>query len=124
MTADLKWGFAISGTRLLSGSFVLAGSGTAARVGGRKPVHVAMLRLAGRYDRANARITLDDATLDSNLLHAHVVGGMNLIYDTSGGVSRLGVDLTADKTAIEVPGTFAQPLFVPLAQLTGSYIPT
>ncbi len=68
-----------------------------------------MLHLAGRYDRATARITLQDATLDSDQLRAHVVGGMNLIYDGAGAIARLGVDLTADKTALAMPGTFMQP---------------
>jgi len=123
MTADFSSNFAISGTHLLGADFLLDGSGAASIVGIRGPVQVSSIHLAGRYDRATARVSLADATLVSDRLRAHVVGGMNLIYDPSGGIERLGVDLTADKTALSIPGTFAQPVFVPLAQFKGAYVP-
>ena len=123
MTANFSSDFAILGTHLLGAGFALDGSGSATLVGVRSPVRITALHLAGRYDRAAARISLSDATLVSDRLRAHVVGGMNFIYDPSGAIARLGVDLTADKTALAIPGTFAQPVFVPLAQLKGSYVP-
>jgi hypothetical protein len=124
MVADFSSNFSILGTHLLSADFAVGAAGSAVLVGIRKAVHVKMLHLAGRYDRSRARITLQDATLDSDQLRAHVVGGMNLIYDGAGAIARLGVDLTADKTALAMPGTFAQPVFVPLASLHGSYVPS
>jgi hypothetical protein len=123
MVADFSSNFAIDGTHLLSADFAVSAKGSATLVGIRKAVRVAMLHLSGRYDRSTARISLADATLDSDQLRAHVVGGMNLIYGSGGAISRLGVDLTADKTALAVPGTFVQPVFVPLASLHGSYVP-
>ncbi len=123
MVADFSSNFSILGTHLLSADFAVSANGSAVLVGIRKAVHVKMLHLAGRYDRARARISLQDATLDSDQLRAHIVGGMNLIYDGGGAIARLGVDLTADKTALAMPGTFAQPVFVPLASLHGSYVP-
>jgi len=124
MIADFSSSFSILGTHLLSADFAVGASGSAVLVGIRKAVHVAMLHLAGRYDRAKTRISLQDASLDSDQLRAHVVGGMNLIYDSTGAIARLGVDLTADKTALAMPGTFGQPVFVPLASLHGSYVPS
>ncbi|MEI9989348.1 MAG: AsmA-like C-terminal domain-containing protein [Rhizomicrobium sp.] len=123
MTADFSSDFAVSGSHLLNADFSLDGAGTAALVGLRNPVRVSSLHLSGRYDRTTARLTLADASLVSDRLRAHVVGGMDLVYDPSGAIARLGVDLTADKTALQVPGTFAQPVFVPLAQFKGSYVP-
>ncbi|MEJ0026071.1 MAG: AsmA-like C-terminal domain-containing protein [Rhizomicrobium sp.] len=123
MTADFSSDFAVSGSHLLNADFSLDGSGTASMVGVRGPVRVTSLHLSGRYDRSTARLSLADASLVSDRLRAHLVGGMDLIYDSSGAISRLGVDLTADKTALQIPGTFAQPVFVPLAQIKGSYVP-
>ncbi|HEX4301660.1 MAG TPA: AsmA-like C-terminal domain-containing protein [Rhizomicrobium sp.] len=123
MVADFSSNFAIEGTHLLGADFAVSAAGNATIIGIRHTVNVARLHLAGRYDRAKARISLQDATLDSNLLRAHLVGGMNLVYDSGGAITRLGVDLTADKTALAMPGTFAQPVFVPLASLHGSYVP-
>jgi hypothetical protein len=124
MNANFSSDFVIQRTHLLNASFSLDGAGTAALVGVRTPVKVTSLHLAGRYDRATARITLADASLNSDRLRAHVVGGMDFIYDTSGAITRLGIDLTADKTALAMPGTFAQPVFVPLAEIKGSYVPS
>ncbi len=112
MTADFSSNFAIDGTHLLAADFTVGASGSAVLVGIPKVVTVKMLHLAGSYDRAKARIALTDASLDSDQLRAHIVGGMNLIYDSAGAVTRLGIDLTADKTALAMPGTFAQPVFV------------
>ncbi len=123
MIADFSSNFAIEGTHLLGADFAVSAAGNATIIGIRHTVHVAKLHLAGSYDRAKARIGLQDATLDSDQLRAHIVGGMNLIYDPSGAITRLGVDLTADKTALAMPGTFTQPVFLPLASLHGSYVP-
>jgi AsmA-like C-terminal region/Protein of unknown function len=123
MQADFSASFAIDGTHLLSAEFGVGARGTAQLVGIGKPVRVAGMHLAGHYDRAAARIAIQDVSLDSNLLRAHVVGGLDFFYDANGAISRLGVDLTADKTALSVPGTFPQPVFVPLAKLQGSYVP-
>ena len=123
MTAGFSSSFAIEGSHLLHADFAADASGSATLVGIAHVVKVKAMHLAGHYDRAQARITLDDASLDSDQMRAHIVGGMNLIYDTSGAIQRLGVDLTADKTALAVPGTFMQPVFIPMASLHGSYVP-
>ncbi len=123
MTADFSSNFAISGTHLLGAVEQEIGAGSASIVGVRGAVRVSLVHLSGRYDRATARVSLADATLVSDRLRVHVMGGMNLIYDPSGAIERLGVDLTADKTAISIPGTFTQPVFVPLAQIKGAYVP-
>ena len=123
MIADFKSKFSIQGTHLLGADFAVGASGSAVLVGIPKVVKVKLLRLAGRYDRSTARISLTDATLDSDQLLAHVIGGMNLISDAAGNVVRLGVDLAADKTALAMPGTFQQPVFIPFASLHGSYVP-
>ncbi|MEI9885240.1 MAG: AsmA-like C-terminal domain-containing protein [Rhizomicrobium sp.] len=123
MIADFSSNFSIHGTHLLAADFTVSASGSAVLVGIPKAVRVKTLHLAGRYDRSRARIALTDASLDSDQLRAHVVGGMNLIYGPNGDITRLGVDLTADKTGLAMPGTFAQPVFVPLAVLQGSYVP-
>ncbi|HEY0104968.1 MAG TPA: AsmA-like C-terminal domain-containing protein [Rhizomicrobium sp.] len=123
MTGNFSSQFSIRGTHLLDASFAIDSSGSAAIVGVRGPVKISTLHLDGRYDRATARISLRDATLLSDRLRAHMAGGLRFFYDASGAVTRLGVDLTADKTALALPGTFAQPVFVPLAVLEGSYVP-
>jgi hypothetical protein len=124
MNANFSSDFAIDGTHLLNADFSLDGSGTATLVGVRTPVKVSSLHLAGRYERATARITLADASLNSDRLRAHVVGGMNFVSDASGAITRLAIDLTADRTALAMPGTFAQPVLVPLAEFKGSYMPS
>lgn len=124
MTADFSSDFAIQGTHLLSADFALDGSGAVSIVGVRKPIKVTSMHLNGGYDRARSRLTIADASLVSDQLRAHVVGGMNLIYDAGGAIERLGIDLSADKTALQMPGTFAQPVFIPLAVLKGSYVPS
>jgi hypothetical protein len=123
MIADFNASFAIEGAHLLNAQFGVGARGTAVLVGIRKPVQVKTLRLMGRYDRATSRISVDDATLDSDQLQAHIVGRGDLFSDRSGAIERIGVDLTADKTALSVPGAFAQPVFLPLINLRGSYIP-
>ncbi len=60
---------------------------------------------------------------NSDQMRAHVVGQLNLIADSSGAISRLGVALTADKTELAMAGTFVQPVFLPLVTLKGSYLP-
>ncbi|MEI9993215.1 MAG: AsmA-like C-terminal domain-containing protein [Rhizomicrobium sp.] len=123
MTADFASNFSIQGTHLLQADFTLTGGGTAAVVGVRKAMKVRSLHLAGRYDRAGGRVIIQDASLDADQLQAHIVGGLGFFYDNSGAIARLGVDLTADKTALTLPGVFAQPVFIPLATLHGSYLP-
>jgi len=120
---DFSSDFAIQGTHLLNAGFTVDGTGSAGIVGVRGPIRIALLHLAGHYDRAKARIALEDASLNSDRMRAHLVGGMDLIYTPAGAISRLGVDLTADKTALALPGTFMQPVFIPLAELKGSYVP-
>lgn len=123
MQADFSAGFVIDGTHLLNAQFAASANGTAVLVGIQKPIRVAKMHVAGRYDRSTAHITLDDASLESDQLQAHVVGRTNLIYDGGGAVTRLGVELTADKTALAVPGTFSRPVFLPLVQVKGTYVP-
>ncbi|MBV9046466.1 MAG: AsmA-like C-terminal domain-containing protein [Alphaproteobacteria bacterium] len=124
MLADFNAKFAIEGTHLLRAQFGVDGKGTAAFVGIRKPMHIDKLHLAARYDRNTARINVDDATLDSDQMRAHIVGKADLVYDSSGAISRLGIDLVADKTALQVPGTFQQPVFLPLVTFHGGYVPS
>jgi hypothetical protein len=123
MIADFSASFAIDGAHLLSAQFGIGARGTAVLVGIRKPVHVKTLRLTGRYDRATSRLSVDDATLDSDQMQAHIVGKAGLFADSSGAITRIGVELVADKTALSVPGAFAQPVFIPLITLHGSYLP-
>jgi hypothetical protein len=123
MVADFSAGFTIDGAHLLNAQFAASAHGTAVLVGIQKPIHVAKMHVAGRYERSTARIVLDDASLDSDQLQAHIVGKTDLFYNADGAVNRLGVELTADKTALAVPGTFSQPVFLPLVQIKGSYIP-
>ncbi|MGZ5937095.1 MAG: YhdP family protein [Rhizomicrobium sp.] len=123
MVADFSASFAIQGTHLLSASFGANSSGTAVLIGIKQPVIVKTLHLNARYDRASARIIVDNAILDSNQMKAHVTGESNLVYDNQGAIERLGVTVKADKVAISVPGTFAQPLAISSAVLHGSYVP-
>lgn len=123
MLADFSAAFVIDGTHLVSAQFAASAHGTARLVGIQKPIHVAKMHVAGRYERNTARLTLDDASFDSDQLQAHIVGKTDLFYDASGTISRLGVELTADKTALAVPGTFTRPVFLPMVRLKGSYLP-
>ncbi len=119
MMADFSSDFAISGTHLLEAGFTLDGSA--------RPRWSACGRRCGCRRCTSPAITTaplrafrwPDATLVSDRLRAHVVGGVDFVYDPSGAIARLGVDLAADKTALAIPGMFAQPVFVPLAQLKG-----
>ncbi|HWD28457.1 MAG TPA: AsmA-like C-terminal domain-containing protein [Rhizomicrobium sp.] len=123
MTGDFASNFAIQGTHLLKADFTADGAGSASFVGIRKPVHVKSLHLAGAYDSFGQTISIRDASLISDQLTAHVVGGLALLDDPKGAIDAIAVDFTADKTALSVPGTFQQPLFLPLAQLKGRYVP-
>jgi uncharacterized protein DUF3971/AsmA-like protein len=123
ISADFASNFAIQGTHLLKADFTADGAGTAAIVGVSKAVHVHSLHLAGAYDRFGQTIAIRDASLASDQLTAHVVGGLTLLDDASGAVNAIAVDFTADKTALSMPGTFQQPIVVPMAQLKGRYLP-
>jgi hypothetical protein len=123
MTGDFSSDFAIQGSHLLRAGFSADARGSAELIGVAHPVKVKSLHLAGRYDRARSRIFLDDASLDSDQAKAHVVGGMNLVSDAGGRIQRLAIDLVADRTALSMPATFAQPVFIPLTSFKGSYIP-
>lgn len=124
MIADFSASYSIEGTHLLSAAFETDASGTAVLIGVREPVVVKSLRVNGRYDRGSARIAIDDATLDSNQMRAHVTGGSDLIYDSSGAIERLAVQLSADHVALSMPGTFAQPVTISSASMHGAYIPS
>ncbi|MBS0471483.1 MAG: AsmA-like C-terminal domain-containing protein [Proteobacteria bacterium] len=123
MTADFSSTFAIEGSHLLRAGFSADARGTAVLIGIAHPLKVRSMHVSGRYDRDKARIFLDDASLDSDQAEAHVVGGMTLVSGPSGDVGRLDIDLTADKTALAVPGTFSQPVFIPLVTFKGGYVP-
>ncbi len=123
MTADLSASFAVEGAHLLSASFSAAASGSAVLVGIKEPVQVRSLHLAGRYDRATSSVHIDDATLDSDQLHAHIVGKSDLVRDDTGAITRLGIELTADNTALSMPGTFAQAVTLPMVSFHGGYVP-
>lgn len=124
MIADFSSSFAIQGSHLLSAGFGADASGTAVLIGVKQPVLVKALRMNGHYDRASARIVVDDAILDSNQMRAHVNGESDLFYDSAGAIARLGVALNADHVALSIPGTFAQPIEISSALLHGSYVPS
>ena len=123
MVADFGAAFVIDGAHLESAQFSASAHGAATLIGIQKPIHVAKMHVAGRYERSAARLTLDDASLDSDQLQTHIVGKTDLFYGAGGAINRLGVELTADKTALAVPGAFSRPVFLPLVQLKGSYLP-
>jgi len=123
MIADFSASYSIEGTHLLSARFGADSSGTAVLIGIKQPVVVKSLRLSGRYDRATAKIVIDDAALDSNQMQAHLVGSSDLIYDSSGAIERLAGKLSADHVALSSPGMFAQPIAISSVALQGAYVP-
>jgi len=123
MIADFSAAYSIQGSHLLSSTFEADASGTAVLIGIKQPVIVKTLRMTGRYDRATARLVVDNAILDSNQMKAHVSGESDLFYDAKGAIDHLGVSLIADKVALSIPGTFAQPVAISASMLHGSYLP-
>jgi hypothetical protein len=123
MMADFSASFAIEGTHLLSAGFDADAAGTAVLIGIKRPVRVKTLRLNGRYDRATARLVVDNAVLDSDQMRAHLTGASQLIYDAGGAIERLGVSLKTDNLALSIPDIFAQPVVISSATLDGSYVP-
>jgi len=123
MLADFSATFAIEGTHLLSAGFDANAAGKATLIGIKQPVFVKTLRLSGRYDRATAKLIVDDAVLDSNQMRAHLTGTSQFFYDVSGAIERLGVSLSADNLALSIPDVFAQPVSLSSATLSGSYLP-
>ena len=124
LSADFSSSFAIEGTHLLSAAFAAQASGTAVLIGFKQPFIVKTLHLNGRYDRALARILIENAILDSNQMRAHVVGRSDLLFNAAGAVEQLAVSLNADHVAVTAPGTFAQPLAISAAALRGNYVPS
>ena len=124
MIADFSSSFSIQGSHLLAAGFGADASGTAVLIGVKQPVLVKTLRMSGHYDRASARIVVDDAILDSNQMRAHVSGESKFFYDGAGAIERLGVTLNADHVALSIPGTFVQPIDISSATLLGSYLPS
>jgi len=123
MLADFSATFAIEGTHLLSAGFDANAAGKAILIGIKQPVLVKTLRLNGRYDRATAKLIVDNAALDSNQMRAHLNGTSQFFYDASGAIERLGVSLNADSLALSIPDVFAQPVALTSATLSGSYLP-
>jgi len=123
MLADFSATFAIEGTHLLSAGFDANAAGKAILIGIKQPVLVKTLRLNGRYDRATAKLIVDNAVLDSNQMRAHLNGTSQFFYDASGAIERLGVSLNADSLALSIPDVFAQPVALTSATLSGSYLP-
>jgi len=81
MIADFSATYSIQGTHLLAATFGADAAGTAVLIGIKQPVIVKTLRMTGRYDRATARLVVDNAILDSNQMKAHVSGESDLFYD-------------------------------------------
>jgi len=123
MIADFSATYSIQGSHLLSSTFGADAAGTAVLIGVKQPVIVKTLRMTGRYDRATARLLVENAVLDSNQMKAHVSGESDLFYDAKGAIDHLGVSLNADKVALSIPGTFAQPVAISAATLHGGYLP-
>jgi len=123
MMADFSATFAIEGTHLLSAGFDANAAGKAILIGIKQPVFVKTLRLSGRYDRATAKLVVENAVLDSNQMRAHLTGTSQFFYDVGGAIERLGVSLNADNLALSIPDVFAQPVSLSSATLSGSYLP-
>jgi len=123
MMADFSATFAIEGTHLLSAGFDANAAGKAILIGIKQPVFVKTLRLSGRYDRATAKLVVENAVLDSNHMRAHLTGTSQFFYDVGGAIERLGVSLNADNLALSIPDVFAQPVSLSSATLSGSYLP-
>lgn len=123
MMADFSATFAIEGPHLLSAGFDANAAGKATLIGIKQPVLVKTLRLNGRYDRATAKIIVDDALLDSNQMRAHLTGTSQFFYDAGSAIERLGVSLNADNVALSIPDVFAEPVALSSATLSGSYLP-
>jgi hypothetical protein len=123
MLADLRASFAVEGTQLLTASASVNAAGTARFVGVREPIKVRAMHLAARYDRGDGRITIVDSAVDSDQVHAHIVGTADLIRDNTNAISRIAIALTADSTALAMPGTFSQPVTLPMVQFKGGYVP-
>ncbi|HEY4986216.1 MAG TPA: hypothetical protein VII39_06315, partial [Bradyrhizobium sp.] len=123
MLADLRASFAVEGTQLLTASASANASGTARFVGVREPIKVRAMHLAARYDRGDGRITIVDSSVDSDQVHAHLVGIADLIRDNTNAITRIAIGLTADNTALAMPGTFSQPVTLPMLVFKGGYVP-
>lgn len=121
---DLSASFVVEGTHLLSADFGVGAHGVFILPGAKGgPVHVRSLRAIGRYDGANGRLLLEDATIDSDKLKGHLQGKVDLVDDKQGALSDIRADMRLDKITLALPGIFADPVQFQLAEARGDWRP-
>ncbi len=121
---DLSASFALKGSHLLSADFGLGARGTFTIPNDKSGrVRVRNLRAIGRYDAANGRLLLEDATIDSDKIKARLQGWLDLVSDKTGAVAAVRANLRMDRLSFSLPGIFAQPIELQLVDLRGTWLP-
>lgn len=121
---DISASFAVEGAHLLSADFGVGARGTFVMPGAKGgPVRVRSLRAIGRYDGANGRLLLEDATIDSDKIKGHLQGKVDLVTDKAGVLADVRADLRMDKITLVLPGIFTNPVQFQLVDLRGDWQP-
>jgi uncharacterized protein YhdP len=125
LNVDLSTSFTIDhGAHLAAADFGLGAHGIVGLPGLiAGPVHVRSVSLVGRYDAQSGRLLIDEGSLKSDQASLHLIGGANLKYDANQAISAVDFDTTADRIAINAPGTMAKPIGFRRLALRGSYLP-
>lgn len=87
-----------------------------------KALHIADLRIVGRYDGTNGSLTLSTANLTANEIHLAFKGGGKFIYGPSGKLERINADLSAKNIAVDVPGILPKPVGYQSLVLQAGYL--
>jgi len=123
LTVDMSASFAVQGVHLLNADFGIGAKG-AVDVPGlvHGPLKINSLQIVGRYDGAAGRILIDDGTLDSSGVVAHLIGKGDFVTDEAKVLSRVAFDLAADKIVAHLPGVLPGPVALRTIALRGSYL--
>jgi hypothetical protein len=123
LRTDISGSFSFAhGTQVSAADFGIDAAGTINDLG--RPLHVRMLKLAGRYDGATGRVLIDDATLEGVQAQSHMTGMGDLAFDQAGGLTKASLDLQMDKLAVNMPGVMGRSVTVGRAEVRGSYVPS
>jgi hypothetical protein len=119
---DLRGSFVIDGPRLASARFTASASGAfivPELKDGR--VNVSTLKAHGRYDATQRLIVLENASIQSDKVKAHLQGKLGFRLDDAGDIVGLRADLRMSQLALAWKGVFAEPVQFQLVDLAGAW---
>ncbi|HEX4272251.1 MAG TPA: DUF3971 domain-containing protein, partial [Rhizomicrobium sp.] len=112
-----------AGARLSYAAFDIAAHGEVPWAAmASKALHIANLRLVGRYEGTTGHLALTTADLNAQEVRAALKGAGDFFYGADGKLERVHADLSGKNIAVDMPGILPKPVGYQTLALQGDYL--